>query len=285
MVPVTVAKRRRNMKSVCCCKSLLIACFVLLGAWLLGACSQSPENDPSFVNIGEFSIKKLPENCTEIRDGAGRILVLVPRGQKPPKGYGKNRIIETPVRRVVAYSGFNIGILKVLGAIDTLVGVTHKRDYWTIDEVVKGMDSGKIACIGETNAIDFEKLKSIEPDLVLTWDACAISMINELGIPGVITTTGEAMDLNTRMRFARFLALFFNREREADEYVAKVQNAIKSVKDSFLNSDFDKGPRPKVIWGDIYEKRVMVEPGNSWAAEMIELAGGDYLFDDISGAS
>ncbi len=269
------------MKRVHGYRSLLITCFILLSAWLLGACSQSPENGPSFVNIGDFSIKKLPENCNEIRDGAGRILALVPRGQKPPKGYEKNQIIEIPVRRIVAYSGFNIGMLKALGAIDTLVGVTHKKDYWTIDEVVKGMDTGKIAYIGETNAIDFEKLKTIEPDLILTWDACAISMINELDIPGVITTTGEAMDLDTRMRFAQFLALFFNREKQADEYVAKVQNAITSVRDCVFDSDV----RPKVIWGDIYEKRVLVEPGNSWAAEIIELAGGDYLFNDIAGAS
>ena len=273
------------MKRVCSCRALLISCFVLLSAWCFGACSQSTENGPSFVNIGEFSIKKLPENCIEIRDGAGRILALVPRGQRPPKRYNKNRIIEIPVRRVVAYSGFDIGILKALGVIDTLAGVTGKKDHWTINDVVKGMDTGRIAYIGEANAIDFEKLKTIRPDLILTWDACAISMINELDIPCVITTTGEAMDLNTRMRFARFLALFFNREREADEYVAKVQNAIKKVGESLSDSDFNKEPRPKVIWGDIYEKRVLVEPGNSWVAEMIELAGGNYLFDDISGAS
>ena len=269
------------------CRSLLITgvCIILFSVWLLGACSQGPENSPFFINIGEFSIKRLPENCNEIRDGAGRILVLVPRGQKPPEGYEKNQIIKIPVRRIVAYSGFNISLLKALGVLDTLVGVTHEKDYWTIDEVVKGMDSGRIAYIGETNAIDFEKLKSIEPDLILTWDACAISMINELDIPGVITITGEAMDLDTRMRFAKFLALFFNRERQADEYVARVENAIKSVNDLSFDSDFGKGHRPKVIWGDIYEKRVLVEPGNSWAAEMVELAGGDYLFTDVFGAS
>ena len=273
------------MGRVCCCRSLLITCVVLLSVWLLGACGQSPGMSPSFINIGEFSIKRLPENCNEIRDGVGRILVLVPRGQKPPKGYEINQIIETPVHRVVAYSGFNTSILKALGVLDTLVGVTHKKDYWTIDEVVKGMDSGRIAYIGESNAIDFEKLKTIEPDLILTWDACAISMINELDIPVVITTTGEAMDLDTRMRFAKFLAIFFSREKEADEYVARVKNAIKSVSNSALDPVLDKGLRPKVIWGDIYEKRVLVEPGNSWAAEMVELAGGDYLFDDIRGAS
>ncbi|RLB81033.1 MAG: ABC transporter substrate-binding protein, partial [Deltaproteobacteria bacterium] len=79
----------------------------------------------------------------------------------------------------------------------------------------------------------------------------------------------------------QFLALFFNREKEADEYVARVSSAIKRIYSLNLSPDV----RPKVIWGDIYEERVLVEPGNSWVAEMVNLAGGDYLFSDIAGGS
>jgi iron complex transport system substrate-binding protein len=42
--------------------------------------------------------------------------------------------------------------------------------------------------------------------------------------------------------------------------------------------------KPNVIWGDIYEKRVLVEPINSSPAEIILLAGGEYAFDDVVGA-
>jgi len=261
------------------CKTLAIITLLLLGA---AACSREPiDKDPSFIDIGGFSIKELTDNCDEITDGAGRILVLVPRGQNPPSGYEKKQIIKTPVRRVVAYSGFNVSMLKALGVLDTLVGVTHPKDYWTIDEVAVGMDSGRIAWVGEASAIDFEKLKSLEPDLILTWDPCAISMTAELDIPGVITVTGEALTLDTRIRFARFLARFFKREKVADEYVARMENAIERVRGLLIDQD----RRPRVIWGDIYEKRVLAEPGNSWVAEMLELAGGDYLFNDVFGAS
>ncbi len=261
------------------CPILALILLLLLGA---AACTPDPAGEgSSFIDIGGFSIKKLADNCKEITDGAGRILVLVPRGQNPPPGYDKNQIIKTPVRRVVAYSGFNVSMLKALGVLDTLVGVTHPQDYWTIDDVISGMESGRITYIGEASSIDFEKLKSLEPDLVLTWDPCTISITTELDIPGVITVTGEALNLDTRIRFAHFLARFFNREKEAAAYVARVKNAIKEVEDIPV----DAGHRPRVIWGNIYEKRVLVEPANSWAAEMVELAGGDYLFADVFGAS
>ena len=47
----------------------------------------------------------------------------------------------------------------------------------------------------------------------------------------------------------------------------------------------DAGPTPKVMWGDIYEKRVTVEPGNAWVGELMGLAQSDYLFDDVYGTS
>ena len=39
------------------------------------------------------------------------------------------------------------------------------------------------------------------------------------------------------------------------------------------------------MWGDIYEKRVLVEPGNAWVGELVGLSQSDYLFDDVYGTS
>ena len=132
-------------------------CIAVLSLFLLASCSQEPGGRTPFRSIGEFSVKNLPDNCKEIRDGAGRTLVLVPRGQRPPDGYERYQIIEIPVRRVVAYSGYNVALLKALGILDkVLVGVTRKKGYWTIEEVRKGMENGRITYIGEASAVDFE---------------------------------------------------------------------------------------------------------------------------------
>ena len=249
--------------------------------WLSGCQSNSGENS-SFMNFGNFTVKKLPDNCKEIRDGIGRTLVLVPRDQKPPAGYARHQIIEVPVQRVVAYSDYHIGMLKALGIMkDVLVGVTKKKEHWAIQEIRKGMEDGKITYLGESQAVDFERLKAIKPDLVLTWDQRVIPMISDLDIPCVMTSTGVAMDLDTKIHFAQFLALFFNKEHEANEFVSRVFRSIDRI--GRINASVKDWP--KVIWGDIYEKRVLVEPGNAWAAEIVRLAGGEYLFDDIFGAA
>ncbi|MFW5901915.1 MAG: ABC transporter substrate-binding protein, partial [Thermodesulfobacteriota bacterium] len=120
-----------------------------------------------------------------------------------------------------------------------------------------------------------------EPELVLTWDHAIIPMLDELGIPCAVTSTPTAMCLNARMRFVKFLAPFFNKEEAADAFFERVNNALIEIREKTKNA----GPMPKVMWGDIYEKRVLVEPGNAWVGELIGLAESDYLFEDVFGTS
>jgi iron complex transport system substrate-binding protein len=164
---------------------------------------------------------------------------------------------------------------------DTLVGVTRPADKWYIPEVRRGMEAGKITYLGEASSIDFEKLKQARPELVLTWDYAAIAMLEELRVPCAITSTPVAMCLNARMRFVQFLAPFFGRETEADAFFQKVAKALEDIRERTANSQY----RPKVMWGDIYEKRVLVEPGNAWVGELVGLAQSNYLFEDVYGTS
>lgn len=267
-----------------------ISAFIAIALLLLFGCSRDRADSPgekdisdfSFMSIGSFSVERISDNWTEVRDGAGRTFVLIPRGEKAPEGYELQQVVKVPVKRVVAYGYFDIAILKTLGVLDdVLVGVTTDIDEWTVTEVTEGMKSGKIAYLGDNNAIDFERLKKQEPELVLTWDPSIIPMLNEMGAPCVITSTPVAMCLTARMRFVNFLAPFFNKENEAKAYFSRVSNALADIRERTKNS----GPEPKVMWGDIYEKRVLVEPGNAWVGELVGLARSDYQFDDVYGKS
>lgn len=263
--------------------TLIMRCLTpMLIPLIISACGKT-DNDkrPSFVQIGEFTINRLAPDLTEVRDGAGRTLVLIPRGAPLPKNVEPHQIVQVPVERVVAYGSFDVATLRALGVLQALVGVTQPAEKWQDKEILDGMHSGKIAYLGDAPGIDFERLKQQRPELVLTWDHAVIPMLTELGIPCAITSTPVAMCLNARMRFVQFLAPFFHREKEADAFFARVNNALLDIRDRTAGSVI----QPRVMWGDIYEKRVMVEPGNAWVGELINLAKSDYLFEDVYGTS
>ena len=237
---------------------------------------------PAFLQIGEFSINRLSAQRTEVRDGAGRTLVLIPRDAPIPADCNANQVVRVPVQRVVAYGFFDIATLRALGVLEqTLVGVTTPKDHWYIPEIKKGMETGRIAYLGDASSIDFERLKKSEPELVLTWDPSIIPLLDALHIPAVVTTTPTAMCLNARMRFVQFLAPFFEKEPEADAFFARIDAALGDIRARTAGIS----EQPKVMWGDIYEKRVMVEPGNAWVGELVGLAQSAYQFKDVFGTS
>ena len=267
-------KRRRFISAA----ALLTTALLISG---LVACQggDAAKQKKSFMNIGEFSVNK-KDSHTEVRDGAGRKLALVPRGARAPDGFAPSEIIEVPVRRVVAYRAFEVGILAALGVPETLVGVTDPREKWLRDDVRRGFDAGRIAFVGQSSDVDFERIKAQHPDLVMTWDPSIIPMMDSLGIPVVVTTTPVASCLSTHMRFVEFIAPFFGREAQGKAYFDKVAAALQEIRQRTRGL-----AQPQVMWGDIYEKRVLVEPGNAWVAELIGLAQSNYLFDDVYGTS
>jgi len=267
----------------------LVACCLL--ALLTTGCRQEntpkttsgDEADrPAFLQIGEFAVHRISPTRTEVRDGAGRTLVLVPRDAPMPTDCPPNQVVRVPVKRIVAYGFFDIAVLRALGVLeDSLVGVTTPKNRWYIPEIVRGMQTGKISYVGDAAAIDYERLKQAEPELVLTWDPSIIPLLDDLKIPAAVTTTPTAMCLSARMRFVQFLAPFFHKEKEADAFFARIDSALREIRARTAAATYE----PKVMWGDIYEKRVMVEPGNAWVGELVGLAQSAYQFKDVFGTS
>lgn len=271
-----------------------LVCIVLLPVLLLCGCQQQNKSDagqdagaearPAFLQIGAFSVHRISDTRTEVRDGAGRTLVLIPREASLPADCDPRQVVRTPVRRVAVYGYFDVATLRMLGVLDeVLVGVTVPEKEWagcSLD-IAQGMREGRIAYLGEASSIDFERLKQMEPDLVLTWDPSSLPLLDDLKIPAVITSTPEATCLSARMRYVQFLAPFFGREKEADAYFARVDAALKDIRARTAGA----GEQPKVMWGDIYEKRVLIEPGNAWVGELVGLAQSSYQFSDVFGTS
>ena len=258
------------------------AVFALMASLpLLSGCKDEAGNTtaaadlPSFINIGEFAIAR-KATYTEVRDGVGRTLALISRGGKAPAGFAPTMVAEVPVERAIAYGAFEVGLMKAMGVTNALVGLTDPKEKWTTPEVRQEFDEGRITYVGDASRIDFERVKAQRPGLVMTWDPSIVPMMDSLGIPVIITSTPLATCLNIRVRLVEFLASFFGKEAEAQAYYCKVEQALQDIHERTKGQ-----PRPKAMWGNIFEKRVLVEPGNAWVAELVGLAQSDYQFKDV----
>ncbi|NIA05847.1 MAG: ABC transporter substrate-binding protein [Proteobacteria bacterium] len=253
----------------------LIILTVFLG--LLSGC----RNKVDFEQFGGFSVKYLDNGCKEVTDGIGRKLLLAPWGYKVREKYAKADIIRIPVKKVVVYSTYNAALIKVLGHVNSIDGVVTKKQDWYIPEIRKGIDQGRIVYLGQSTSIDYERLRSLKPDVVFTWDEGIVPKLEELSIPCVVTTTRIARDLSAHINFIRFIAAFYGDEHQAKVFAGSQFEKIKKISARLSRAR----KKPTVIWGDIYARKVQVEPGNSWAGQMVGDAGGDYLFRNLEGST
>ncbi len=193
--------------------------------------------------------------------------------------------------RIISLVPHATELLYALGLGDQVVGVTHECDFpadaatkeiVTRDKLPKGLTAGQIDAAvraatadgGSIYALDDDKLRWLEPDLIVTQDLCAVCAVSAddvrqiaeelLSQPQVLsldpTTIGETMaDIRT-------VAQATGTERAAVDLVARQRARIDAVRKAV------KGAEPRRVACLEWLDPVFV--GGHWTPQLVELAGG-----------
>lgn len=210
--------------------------------------------------------------------------VLVQCGTPAPKDIQKNiqnsQIITVPVNSIVSLSTTHLPHLAKLGVVDKLVGVSDTKTVNT-SEVVEKIKAGKIVNVGNNASVNVEKILELNPDLTTTYgtgntQSDSYSKLLEAGLKVAINAEYMEDSPLGRSEWLKFTALFFNKEKEAEqlfEEVAKKYDAIatkaKAVK-----------LRPSVFVGFNFKGTWYMPGGNSYAAKYLDDAGANYLWSN-----
>jgi len=269
----------------------VLLAFVLVGLLgLVGGCGRGEKAAatgavPLKYATG-FKIERLPEGCRVVTDGEGRKLLLVPHGQRPPEGYGDLPVVYTPVKRVVAQSTTQAALLRPLGELESIVGVTTEKDKWYIQEIKEGLEQGRIQLVGSgMGPLDYDQVVALKPDVVFIYTGTPGSLetlrkLEELKVPVAVENSHLEQHPMGRLEWVKFMAAFYGKESEAEAFF---DGAVARVEEIAQKAAGAKA-KPKVLWGQIYQGKVFAPAGDTYVAKMIELAGGDYLFKDLKGS-
>lgn len=186
--------------------------------------------------------------------------------------------IHTPVTRVVAMSTTHVAMIAGLGEISSIKGVSGTT-YIFNSEIRARCDSGLIADVGYGQGLNYEKVVSLEPDVIFLY-----------GVEGYVTTTaGKLAELGVKVVYCaeyleqnplgkaewiRFFARFYGKEREADLFFSGVDSNYMDLR-SKTSSVKEK---PEVMIGLPWKDTWYVAGGNSYASRLIHDAGGVYIW-------
>lgn len=229
-----------------------------------------------------FSVEYLDNDIKKIHlEVDDRILYLVPRGVEVPEELKDEVVVNTPVESILIGTTVYGCDLRALGEVGSISAVNTEIDGWYIEEIKEGMEKGDIEFVGNNKSPDYEKISQIKPEIaIVTGGSSAtpevIAKFDEMKIPLITGTNYMEEDPIGRLEWMKLTSTLYNKEDIMTDIFNEKVEKINNLTKKYENSQ----KRPKVVWMRISKGSVTVPQSESYAAEMIKMAGGDYVFVD-----
>jgi len=210
---------------------------------------------------------------------------LVPREAPLPELPKGIPVIRTPVERVVVLETIYIGLLEALGQLETIMGA-GTADYISNPTVRRRIETGAIQPIQTGQTFNVERLMLLKPDLIFTSipsepTSNISAQLDRTGLPLVMTAEYKEHHPLGRAEWIRFIAAFFNASDKAEKTFATIAKRYEDLAKTVNTLQ----KRPTVFCGAPYSGTWHMAGGNSYMAQLIRDAGGNYLWNDITTAN
>jgi iron complex transport system substrate-binding protein len=185
---------------------------------------------------------------------------------------GDSVAVPVPAERVVSLIPATTELLFAIEAGPSVVGRTQWCDHPPA--------ARRVTDLGPGINPNLEAVLSVRPDLVILYNsaqhAAVAARLRQLGIPALRLNTDALADVG---RIGGLLGRLTGHVREADSMSAAFDTALAAA-----TVDAGQGPRPKVLIL-VWEQPPMTLGRGSFLSELVERAGGENLFADVSASS
>ena len=186
----------------------------------------------------------------------------------------------SPPKRIVAMSSSHAAMLDAVGCSDRIVGLSGCRFIYNND-LCKKIADGKIAEIGYDSAFDFEKIRSLNADIVLLYgvagEAKSITdKLDELRIPYIYIGDYLEDDPLGKAEWVVALASLCGVESEGIAFFEEVESRYNALREQKYCSAY----KPRVMLNLPYRDTWFMPPHNSYMVRLIEDAGGEYILTE-----
>ncbi len=204
--------------------------------------------------------------------------LLLPQNVRVPEGYDNAQIIRTPINTAIVLTSIYVGFLDKLNLIDNIIAVDNSKYIYSA-KARELIENGKITEVGDSYSLNIEKVFSLKPDLLFTYGN---GNPNVDGDPkliqnGIQIASGTFHLENSplaRAEWIKFVAAFFDKEKEADEIFNGISERYNKLTKLTQNITY----RP-TVFTEAEFSGVWYEPGgNSYMSKLLNDAGAEYLW-------
>lgn len=194
-------------------------------------------------------------------------------------------IIRQPVNNIYLVASATMDMFCALDGLDHIRLSGTDTDGWYIGEARTAMEKGTIVYAGKYSTPDYELILSegcelaIENTMIEHTPEVKENLIS-FGIPVLVDHSSYESHPLGRVEWIKLYGTLLGKEAEADEIFAGQERILAEVEEDIAAGQEEE--RPTVAFFYITNNGAAnVRKASDYVPKMIELAGGDYIYDDL----
>ena len=260
---------------------------------VLSGCSSKtePANTESLVFSHHYQLDYAQQFTADCYEGGYTMVSIPDSGQKflvVPQDAAEVdslpadvTVLRQPVENIYLVSTSVMDLILHLDALDSVTLSGTKAEGWYLPEAKQAMEAGRIAYAGKYSAPDYEQILAancglaIENTMILHTPEVK-EQLEHFGIPVLVERSSYESGPLERMEWIKLYGILLGKEDTAEQVFAAQEAAIAPL--------LEQEPTGKSceFFSLSSNNLATVRKGSDYVAKMIEMAGGAYVFSDLT---
>ena len=236
------------------------------------------ESSLSLEYAKEFKVDYYEGGYALITINEGGSFLVVPEDKKIPDNLDKNiTVLKQPLDNIYLVA---TDLFRELDGINNIKLSGTDADSWYIKEAADAIESGEMKYAGKYSAPDYELILENDCDLAIESTMIYHSpevkeQLESFEIPVLVERSSYEEHPLGRLEWIKLYAVLLDKEQKAQDYF---DEQIKKLDE--LDNTENTG-KTVAFFYITSNGTVNVRKSNDYVSKMIEMAGGNYIFDDL----
>ena len=190
-------------------------------------------------------------------------------------------VLRQPVRNIYLVSTSVMDLFLALDRLDSVTLSGTQAEGWYLDEARAAMEDGRIAYAGKYSAPDYEKILAANCGLAIENTMIyhtpeVKEQLERFGIPVLVERSSYESGPLARMEWIKFYGILLGKEELAQQVFDRQAERIAPLLDQQSTG------KSCAFFSISANNLANVRKGGDYVARMIEMAGADYVFADLT---
>lgn len=251
--------------------------------------AQADETQADFQVESAYPLEYAKEFTVDECTGGTRLITIqnarylvVPENSTVPNGLSEDiTVLQKPLENVYLVSTSAMDPILKIDALSAVTLSGTSAENWYLPEAKEAMENGEISYAGKYSAPDYELIVSANCGLAIENTMIyhtpeVKEQLEKFGIPVLVERSSYESDPLARMEWVKLYGILFDKEAEAETFFNEQVQRIRPLLGQ------DTTGKTAAFFSVTSNNLVTVRKSNDYVAKMIGMAGGEYVFSDLS---